>query len=1056
MSGNIKLAALQTELVVKTDKFQSELKKASDMGVSEADKISDKMSDAVDDGIDKMSALGDGLTLGLTTPILAAGTAFTKFASDTNDQMAVLQGQLGTTAEETETLREVALAVYENGFGDSLENCIADLGTMRMNLRESSDWTEEMTQRTLEQIETITSLFDTNADEVTRTVQVMQSSGLIDNVQEGLDIITAGFQNGANYSGELLDTLREYSPQFVKLGLSADEAMAYLIQGAENGAFNLDKVGDAMKEFSIRVVDGSDTTKAGFDAINMSVDEMAEKFGAGGETAKQAFKDTLEGLASIEDPVERNTAGVNLFGTMWEDLGETVILSLADVEGGLENVEGATERAGEQINNTFSSRLKSDLRELGDAFLPLGEAVLDLAEDAMPLLEDAVEEITGVLEDMDTETAQNVIQTMAMTAAIGPAIKTVSGGISTFKTFTGAISGAAQAVGIASGAGLTGSLGALASAALPLTAVIAGVSAGVYAFNEHSELMNATVLTSREELSWLQRIFADLEGVEVKSREELENMGFVYKEFSENISPEFQSAVEQSTDQIHDMILELQEMGFDDVLTEDEIASFSGKVDQMCQEAIDAIEAHKEESTSTLEEMFTIDDGILDASESRVLSYLQENYNTQVAEANQLKAEIVAIQEQAVAEKRGLNDQEIADVRSKLTRIKELELESLGTSQEEQLYARNEFAARVETMTLQEASDLLAEKAALRDQEIIDITASYDTQIDLLEQHMAGCSAAEAEDYLTQIQKLQEQKEEKIQLQKDYYEEYVDIVRKGNEEAMGYVDEHTGELLTNADLECREMLEKMQEKYDGLNRITESGNYLLLDKETNKWKNVTVLTDEGTGEVIGAWQVMEEGVGATSTEVAEDTEAMASKMGGSYEYLSTAGMQYLESSNMVIDGAGQQVGALENVTVAANGTRTGIINLNGTPVQVMVNQDGTITALGNITNAINAVPTQKEVIFNFVAQGVQSVLNSAIQVANASRHYNGIDNVPYDGYRAILHKNERVLTADENRAYSQPQEIDYAKMAAAMRSALKDMTFQVGERDFARLVQSVR
>ena len=47
-----------------------------------------------------------------------------------------------------------------------------------------------MTQRTLEQIETITSLFDTNADEVTRTVQVMQSSGLIDNVQEGLDIIT--------------------------------------------------------------------------------------------------------------------------------------------------------------------------------------------------------------------------------------------------------------------------------------------------------------------------------------------------------------------------------------------------------------------------------------------------------------------------------------------------------------------------------------------------------------------------------------------------------------------------------------------------------------------------------------------------------------------------------------------------------------------------------------------------------------------------------------------------------------------------------------------------
>ena len=64
-----------------------------------------------------------------------------------------------------------------------------------------------------------------------------------------MDILTIGFQNGANYSGELLDTMREYSPKFKELGLDADTAMAYLIQGAQNGAFNLDKVGDAMKEF---------------------------------------------------------------------------------------------------------------------------------------------------------------------------------------------------------------------------------------------------------------------------------------------------------------------------------------------------------------------------------------------------------------------------------------------------------------------------------------------------------------------------------------------------------------------------------------------------------------------------------------------------------------------------------------------------------------------------------------------------------------------------------------------------------------------------------------
>ena len=44
---------------------------------------------------------------------------------------------------------------------------------------------------------------------------------------------------------------------------------------------------------------------------------MSAKFAAGGESAKEAFNQTIDALAAMEDPLEQNAAGVDLFGTMW-------------------------------------------------------------------------------------------------------------------------------------------------------------------------------------------------------------------------------------------------------------------------------------------------------------------------------------------------------------------------------------------------------------------------------------------------------------------------------------------------------------------------------------------------------------------------------------------------------------------------------------------------------------------------------------------------------------------------------------------------------------------
>ena len=1064
VSGGIKLAPLLTEMKVDIKNFKSDMEQAKKVGKDAAEEISKELESTSKVG-DSLSKVGNILTVGVTTPLLAAGAAVGKFAIDAENSMAMLQGQLGLTAEETEQLQEVAQNVYENGYGDSIESCVADLALLRQNVRESKDWTEDMTQSTLEQIETITALFDTNADEVTRTVQVMKSSGLIENVSEGLDIITYGFQNGANYSGEMLDTLREYSPQFVKLGLDADSAMQLMIQGAENGAFNLDKIGDALKELSIRVVDGSDTTVQGFEAMGLSADEMAQKFAAGGDTAKAAFQETLEGLASIEDPVERNIAGVNLFGTMWEDLGETVILSLADVEGGLEGVEGATERAGEGLNNTFSARATSLAREFKDSLLPLGEALLDIGEDILPEIKEGVEDFADVMEDMDSETAKNVIAFGALAAASGPVIKTISGGISVYTKLSSVLGGASKALGIfgssqaaaaaaagttstAVGAsGLTGTLTGLLGTCAPVAGGIALVGAGVYALHEQGDVLNSTVLKSREEMSWLEETLADLQGVTRYTKEELEELGFVHKEFSEDLSPEFQDAVEESTKKVQDFNVFLQEIGFDDVITQEETDEFVRRVNDTCSEVIATIESRKEEAQNGLKELFVADDQIVDESEQKVLEIITRSSDNQISEVQTLQNEIIAIYQAAVNEKRELNEQEIADIQSKNERIRQIELEAVGGTQEEIAYAKNEFRARVKTMDLESASELMQEKAKLRDDEIIQIQASYDTEIDLLKSKLENCSVAEKSELELQIANLEKDRDDKIKIQQELYNEYLGIIEENNPKLLDAINQLNGEILNGEDEKCAKHLQKVREEYIGLEQITKSGCYTLYNTTTQTNEDVVVNYDEATGQVVGIYNEAAGRLAGYTHEIQSDTINMALNCEDSFELVGVSIEGLVEENGKLVNSNGEVVGSLEDVKTSADGTREGIVILNGTPCRIKVDKNGTITALDTIGDKADYVSRDRtmRVYVNAVMDG----FNAGIDAINRARsyNYNGLDNVPYDGYQAVLHKGERVLTAEENRLYSDRSGEGVAKNATII--------IEIGGREIRREIVSM-
>lgn len=382
------------------------------------EKIS-QAGDSVKEAGEKITTAGQKL-LPATAAIAGAGAAAVSSADDMRSAVNTYLTATGEmadgaegAAESAEQLEEVLGNIYKGNYGESLEDVAQAAATVKKNMQDIPvDGLQEVTESAI----AIRDIFGYDIPETTRAANTLMNQFGI-SANEAFNLIVQGAQNGLDYSGELLDSINEYSVQFKKVGLDAEDMFNIFATGADNGAFNLDKIGDAVKEFSIRAVDGSDTTAEGFKAAGLDAEEMSEKFAAGGESAKEAFRETIQAMEDMEDPLERNIAGVNLFGTMWEDLGETVILSMGDAEKSID----ATTDAMEKLKKQKYDDLKNEFSQIGreiktDVIIPLGQDLIPIIKEALQW----IKQLVAGFSELSPEGRKVVLITGAITAAAGP------------------------------------------------------------------------------------------------------------------------------------------------------------------------------------------------------------------------------------------------------------------------------------------------------------------------------------------------------------------------------------------------------------------------------------------------------------------------------------------------------------------------------------------------------------------------------------------------------------------------------------------------------------
>jgi phage-related minor tail protein len=266
-------------------------------------------------------------------------------ALDLSTGTAKVEAALGLTEQQSAAAGEAAGTLYADNYGESMDDVTGAVESVMSSFAGMRDASTADLEKVTGQAMSVAKAFDVDVDEAVAASAQLINQGLAGDATEAFDLMTASLQKVPKaLRGEVMDATGEYSQFFSQLGIDGPEAMGLLAAASEDGQYGIDKMGDALKELTIRSTDMSTTSVAAYEAAGLSAEDMSAKFLAGGDTARGAFDELIAGLQGIEDPTERANAAIGLFGTPLEDLSTSDIPDFLDSLSSMDSSLGDVSR----------------------------------------------------------------------------------------------------------------------------------------------------------------------------------------------------------------------------------------------------------------------------------------------------------------------------------------------------------------------------------------------------------------------------------------------------------------------------------------------------------------------------------------------------------------------------------------------------------------------------------------------------------------------------------------------------------------------------------------
>ena len=322
--------------------------------------------------------------------------------------------------------------------------------------------------------------------------------------QEGFKLLGYGASASAEQVGKTKDEIAklEKNLKYAKLEQEGFNSKTSELTKMKNA----DKIKEYSKQLESAKKELKDMSGASKDSAG-SIEDLQKRFAEGGDTAKKATQEVLKKLMDMDDKVKQNQIGVDLFGTMWEDLGVEGVKALMNTNGKLD----MTKKSMEELKQIRYDNVATEFTKIGRTLQM--DFLAPMAEKAIPY----VKKFTNfIINNMDgvvvaIKAVGAVIATVFVVNKVATFTQSILTMITAFNTLKTATEGATIAQRALN----------LAQKANPVGLLIAGFTALGYA------IYNIT-----KETEYSTKEFEKLTETEQKNKDACDKLNNSYKELT--------------------------------------------------------------------------------------------------------------------------------------------------------------------------------------------------------------------------------------------------------------------------------------------------------------------------------------------------------------------------------------------------------------------------------------------------------------------------------------------------------------------------------------------